>query len=143
MTSRRERLRNFGKMGVLALLLLSLLSNSLAADTMAAGIEQPKVVSSDNGNQNTTNWKNIWRRTGSKEYYYNKNGKCTKIYDRKTGKCQKYSDGKMRLVKKDTCRLRDGKLYYFGGKGARVTKKGWKKVSAKKYIQINNSYFAY
>ena len=156
MVSRREKLRNLGKMGVVTLLLLSLLCNTLAADTLAAGKKQesakeavlenaaaagnqPKVVSPGNGNQNTTNWRNVWRRVGEKEYYYNKNGKCTRIYDRKTGKCQKYSDGKMRAVKKDMCRLRDGKLYYFDGKGVRVTKKGWKKVSAKKYIQIKKS----
>lgn len=165
MASRREKFCNIGKAGMVALLLLSFLCNSLAVDTLAANMEpgsaretaagmepgsadeavpgktaasgkKPGVVSPDNGKKPPANWKNVWRRVGDKEYYYNKNGKCTRIYNRKTGKCQKYSDGKMRTVKKDICRLRNGKLYYFDSKGVRVTKKGWKKVSAKKYIQI-------
>lgn len=80
--------------------------------------------------------KSMWLLVEHSQYYFNSHGKCITIYNTKTHKCQKYNKGKMHTVKKDICRLRDGKLYYFGKKGVRDTKKGYKKVSEKQYIEV-------
>lgn len=45
----------------------------------------------------------------------------------------------MRAVKNDESRLANGKLYYFNARGVRDTKKGWKNLSGKKYIQVGKS----
>ncbi|MCI8280905.1 MAG: polysaccharide deacetylase family protein [Lachnospiraceae bacterium] len=44
----------------------------------------------------------------------------------------------MVTLKKEACTLKNGKLYYFNGKGIRVTKKSWQKISGNKYIQIGS-----
>ncbi len=97
--------------------------------------QEAAMVSPGDG-QGVIGGKDVWRCVGDKEYYFNKYGICTIIFDVKTGTCQKYSNGRMCAVKKDICRLRDGKYYYFNAKGVRDLQKGFKKVSSKKYIQV-------
>lgn len=80
--------------------------------------------------------RNVWKSVDGKKYYFNKSGKCTRIYNPKTEKCQRYSNGKLAAVKNNLCRLPNGKLYYFNAKGIRVTKKGWQEVSASQYMQL-------
>ncbi len=80
--------------------------------------------------------KSLWVSVDHGQYYFNRSGKCIKIYNTKTHKCKEYHKGKMRTVKKDICKLRNAKLYYFGKKGTRITKKGFQKVSEKQYIEI-------
>lgn len=90
-------------------------------------------------NYHTAQWEiqcNVWKRIGDKEYYFNASGNCTIIYQTAEETCQKYSSGKMVMVKKKVCRLRDGKLYYFNARGRRVITKGWQKVSGKEYINV-------
>lgn len=41
-----------------------------------------------------------------------------------------------KVVRNDICKLNDGRLYYFDTKGIKVTKKGWRKLSDKKWIQV-------
>lgn len=83
--------------------------------------------------------RDTWNAVRNKEYYFNKKGNCTKIYNTKTKKCQRYKGGKMHTVKKDVSALGNGKLYYFNARGVRDTKKGWKKASCNRYIQVGKS----
>ena len=90
-------------------------------------------------NRQTVSWKkvaNVWKVVEGREYYFSKNGRCTKIYTPSSGKCQEYRKRKMVTVKKDTVILRDGKIYYFNAKGKRITKPGWQKLSSEKYLQV-------
>lgn len=210
----KAKFRNIGKSGVLFVLLLSLLCNSLAVHVQALGSqpgnpaegavssESMQAVSPGNGiprdglhlqngryllyaggvqvtqegwkrltqkelyyvnrqsyvefklidksgiykcykyNYTNAKWeiqKDIWKQIENKFYYFNKFGKCITIYDSVRQTCQKYGNGKMHTVKKDVRRLKNDKLYYFNGKGVRITKKGFQKVSGKKYIQIGKS----
>ena len=80
--------------------------------------------------------RNVWKSVDGKKYYFNKSGKCTRIYNPDTENCQRYHDGKMAAVKNNLCRLPNGKLYYFNAKGTRVTEKGWQEVSASQYMQL-------
>ncbi len=82
---------------------------------------------------------NVWELAFGSQYRFSAKGNCTTIYDTTSRKCKVYEDGKMRAVKKDVCRLKDGKLYYFNEKGVRASKKGWKKASARKYIKVKAS----
>lgn len=96
-------------------------------------------------NYKTNQWekqKNTWKTVKEKQYYFNKYGNCTKIYNTKTRKCQRYKNGRMHTVKKDVSALRNGKLYYFDARGVRNTKKGWKKASNIRYIQVGTSGYA-
>lgn len=55
-------------------------------------------------NYKTNQWekqKNTWKTVKEKQYYFNKYGNCTKIYNTKTRKCQRYKNGRMHTVKKD------------------------------------------
>lgn len=84
-------------------------------------------------------WKkqrDVWKSVDGKKYYFNKSGKCTRIYNPDTKKCQRYQDGKMAAVKNGLCRLPNGKLYYFNAKGIRITQKGWQEVSEYQYLQL-------
>ncbi len=83
--------------------------------------------------------RDTWNTVKEKQYYFNKNGNCTKIYNTKTRKCQRYKNGRMHTVKKDVSALHNGKLYYFDARGVRDTKKGWKKASGIRYIQVGTS----
>ncbi len=74
-----------------------------------------------------------------REYYFDKKGICTKIYDPVTGKCVRYDKGKMVSVKKDVCTLRSGKMYFFDGKGIRVTQAGWQHLTPDKLVQTAKS----
>ena len=78
----------------------------------------------------------VWKEIEGKEYYFSPKGGCTKIYDTKTKKCYKYSKGKMKAVKNEICTLRNGKIYYFNGKGIQTTQKGWKKVSGDRMVEV-------
>ncbi|MCI8327623.1 MAG: hypothetical protein HFI37_07585, partial [Lachnospiraceae bacterium] len=91
------------------------------------------------GSQTWEIQKNVWKIVNEKEYYFNSNGTCTRIYDTRTKKCQKYSSGKMVSVKNEICTLRNGKLYYFNSKGIRITKQGWKTISSNYYIQVGKN----
>ncbi len=81
----------------------------------------------------------IWQCVGQKEYYFGKSGRCERIYDKGTQTCQQYVSGKMQAVRKDICKLRDGKFYYFDEKGVRVSKEGWKKASGTRFIKVKAS----
>ncbi len=83
--------------------------------------------------------KSVWIYVDGKRYYFDRSGKCTIIYYPRTQKCKVYEKGKMRVLKKDICKLHNGKIYYFGKNGIRVTKKGWNKLSSKEYIQVGKS----
>ena len=83
--------------------------------------------------------KDVWIYVDRKRYYFDRRGRCSKIYNPQTQKCRVYEKGKMRVLKKDICKLHNGKIYYFGKNGVRLTKKGWKKSSSKKYIQVGKS----
>lgn len=94
-----------------------------------------------NYNDGAKTWelqKDVWQEINNKDYYFDANGNCIKIYDTRAGKCTKYDNGKMVSVKKEICMLKDGNLYYFNSKGNRVTKKGWHKVSGSEYVQNGN-----
>ncbi len=80
--------------------------------------------------------KNTWTKMGDKEYYFDKKGNSSRIYNVKTKKCKIYADGKFKTVKNAVTALRNGKLYYFNSKGVRVVEKGWKRSSGKKLIQV-------
>ena len=47
--------------------------------------------------------------------------------------------GQQDIVKNELNRLSDGKLYYFDSRGRKITKKGWRTLSSRKYIQIGAS----
>ncbi len=83
--------------------------------------------------------KDVWIYVDRKRYYFDRRGRCSKIYNPQTQKCRVYEKGKMRVLKKDICKLHNGKIYYFGKNGVRLTKKGWKKSSSKEYIQVGKS----
>lgn len=86
--------------------------------------------------------RDVWKTVSRNDYYFNRNGTCTKIYNAKTKKCQRYKNGRMHIVKSDVSTLKNGRLYYFNARGVRVTGKGWKKVSGIKYIQVGTSGYA-
>ncbi len=90
-------------------------------------------------NYNMSQWeiqKNVWKTVGEREYYFDQAGNSALTYHTAEKTCQKYEHGKMSIVKKEICRLSDGKMYYFNAKGIRVSEKGWQKVSGKEYVNI-------
>ncbi|MCI9083242.1 MAG: polysaccharide deacetylase family protein [Lachnospiraceae bacterium] len=87
----------------------------------------------------TAQWEmqqNLWKTVGEKEYYFDEEGKGILIYDTAQRTCQQYRNGEMSAVKREVCRLSDGRMYYFDTKGICVVQKGWQKVSAKEYVNI-------
>lgn len=92
-------------------------------------------------NEDTAGWdpyKDAWVAADS-EYYLDQTGRCVKIYDPAAKKCSVYTSGKMALVKKDICTLRNGKTYLFNVKGIRVSQAGWQKLSADRLIQTTKT----
>lgn len=79
---------------------------------------------------------NSWKTVLEKEYYFNKSGSCTRIYDINKKQLSIVKNGQSMLANNQEYVLSNGKIYYFNAKGIKTTKKGWKKVSGKKYIQI-------
>lgn len=71
-------------------------------------------------------YKKTWQSVDNKEYYLNRSGVCTKIYDRKTRKASELSSGrKFKQVRNSLLILKDNKTYFFNSKGLRITKNGW------------------
>lgn len=106
MNTTREKLYKLGKVGVVTLLLLTLLFQSLAVDIQAAGMISESIVEGTTGNEQES-------------------------------RVVSPGDGQQNItVKKDICKLSDGKYYYFDAKGVKVTQKGFHKASSQKYIQV-------
>ncbi len=79
---------------------------------------------------------NSWKTVLEKEYYFNKSGSCTRIYDINKKQLSIVKNGQSMLANNQEYVLSNGKIYYFNAKGIRDTKKGWKKVSGNKYVKI-------
>lgn len=88
--------------------------------------------------------KSVWakvfgERAEKKDYYFNAQGVCTKIYNPASKKCARYEDGKMRAVKKEACALSDQRLYLFNAKGIRVSGAGWHPLSKMTVLQTSKN----
>lgn len=74
-------------------------------------------------------WKkytNSWQTVDNKDYYFNKYGICTTVYDRTTRKASVLNSSKKFVpARNQMVTLRDGKNYYFNLQSKKTTKKGW------------------
>lgn len=92
-------------------------------------------------NYKTLKWvakKSAWATVQGVDYYFDASGVARIIYNTKTTVLKKYKNGKTTVAKKSIQKLKNGKLYYFGSKGKKVTKAGWYKQSTTDKVRVGS-----
>ncbi len=77
--------------------------------------------------------KKTWKTVNKKKYYFNAQGKCTRMYNISSQKCYDCKKGKMTLVKNATREI-NKKKYYFKPNGIKANSAGLYLTASKKLV---------
>lgn len=102
--------------------------------TKTGGIRKYYTYSS--GKWNLT--KSTFKTLNNVLYYFNARGIATKMYINSTNQYYKYSASKMQLVKNNIATVRSNNIYYFNGKGQKVTRSGWYTTTGGTLVYVNS-----
>ncbi len=98
----------------------------------------------DSGSRKWNPQTNVWKNIYSNLYYFNESGYASRVYYGNTQTYYNYTGGKYVLAVNGACAMNNGKLYFFGSNGVRVTKEGWYNLSDNKKLYVSsNGYIGY
>ena len=88
-----------------------------------------------NGSNRWKKQKKCWVSVFEKDYYFDRTGKCTQIYDNQSKWLYVIEEGKMRSAEQGLYSLKNKKNYYFNQQGIRSSTKGYERVLPELYIK--------